>query len=176
MMITFQFQIQDTAHRMIHSVDLLDSGQEAMDELGKIISMAGIGVDPDSVVVTATDSTFAFRTRWNYGTGLLMVTSNVLQISLGDSTAVGRPIVITQGGATFNTLARILWIEELAFEFYRLDDSMVSFPTTATSRGDIRFLDMMMTLRKPPPRLGAQPLRTRIASRLYLMNSYLQGG
>ena len=176
MMITFQYQLLDIANRTIFTSQMIAHEEKACVDFNRVIAMAGVGVDPDSVVVQADANAVSLRTRWNYTTNTLMVSPQNLELSLLAATTFGKQIRLAEGGTVIKDLGYILWLEDLTFAYYDGSDAVVSIPTTATSRATIRSMDIDMTFRRDPPRINATPLRTKVQLKVYFMNCYLQGG
>ncbi len=176
MMISFQFQLQNLADRTMFSAQMLAHEQKACTELNRVIALVGVGVAPDSMVTEATATSATFRTRWSYTTGSLMLAPSTLQLTLSAETSFGKQLSLTQGGTVVKDLGYILWIEDLSFRYYDINDAEVTIPTTTESVKTIRSMDVRATFKRNAPRVKETPLRTRMQMRIYFMNAYLQGG
>jgi hypothetical protein len=63
MMITFQYQLKDTADAAIFMTGMIDHMQKSTTKLNELISFAGIGMTPTTTITTAGTTRLAFRTK-----------------------------------------------------------------------------------------------------------------
>ena len=170
MMITFQFQFQDTADRAIYAAQMVDHEQMVCNHINKLFAMAGVGMVPDSTVVTAELNRIVFRTYWNYESGSVAGTPSSFEVKLSPTTTgVGKALTITQNGNIISDLGYILWLENLEFIYYDKVEAVTALKTK------VRSVDVKVTLKRDPPRMGGLTLRTKVQLRCYFMNCYMRG-
>jgi hypothetical protein len=175
MMISFQFQLRDTANRTMYTSQMLVHEQSACSELNKLVGLVGIGVAPDSTVAAASASSVTFLTRWSYITNAMLLAPVTLQLTLETATGSGKMIRIVQGGTVTYELGRILWVEDLSFKYY--DNAGTEVTTlNAANIQTIRSVDINITFMRNAPKVNTTPLRTKVQLRIYFMNCYLQEG
>ncbi|MDD3097983.1 MAG: hypothetical protein PHU99_09715 [Candidatus Cloacimonetes bacterium] len=141
----------------------------AASKLNHIMAMAGIGVPVDSVCVIADESRLVFRTFWNCESDTLSEDRHLIDIKLGDSTQHGSILEINQDGTLIEPLGYILYIEDVAFNYYDKNDNQTTTPANVMSA------EILLTFRRDSPWRQDQPLRTNIQLKCFFMNSYLQG-
>jgi hypothetical protein len=176
MMISFQFQFQNTADRTIFAAQMMTHEQRACRELNNLIALAGVNLPTDSVAVTVADSTrMAFRTYWDYMNNAMTTTANTLSLTLSPSTTdVGKELAILQSASPVYNLGSILWLEHLSFRYYDLAGNSLGQVVTGAARRNIYSIDVNMTFKRDPPVIQTTPLRVKIQLRCYLMNRYLR--
>ncbi len=176
MVITFQLQFRDTADRTIFAAQMMSHEQRACKELNNIIALVGVNYPIDSLVVIQADSTrLQFRTFWDYQGNMMTNTANTLSLTLSNSTTdVGRELDILQSASPVYDLGSILWLEELRFRYYDINDSLMGSVVTGSDLGRIYFIDVNMTFKRDPPDITTTPLRVKVQQRCYLMNRYLR--
>lgn len=175
MMITFQLQLRDTADRTIFAAQMMTHVQRACQELNGLIAMAGVQIPLDEVAVTvAAPAEMQFDTHWDYYNNQYVPELKTVKLALNPSpTAVGYELDITQG-TPIEELANILWIEDLSYFYYDIEDNPLGSEVLGSDRTKIYSVDVNMTFKRDAPTINTTPLRTRIQLRCYLMNRYLQ--
>ena len=170
MMISFQYQMQETAARTMFSANMMSHVDDAATFLNHVIALAGIGVNPRDAVTVAATNRMAFRSYWDYNTGTVSAVENIIEIRLSQVvTPVGTALTIHQNGVLLEDMGQIMWVESLHFTYYnRLDQ------VTTTAR-DVRAAEVRLTFRRDPPRMGTAPVRARLQIKCYLMNAYMRG-
>ncbi|MEF3694810.1 MAG: hypothetical protein V3576_05620 [Candidatus Cloacimonadota bacterium] len=169
MMMTFQLRLRENAERSLYASAMVEHMDEACRKLNSVIALAGIGIAPTSVVTTAATNRMVFITYWDYKLDVLTASSHTVEISLEDSgTDYGDILTITQDGEVLPA-PYIFYIEDITFKYYTKLDQLT---TTASA---VRSAEMLLTFRKDAPRTQAQPLRSMVQIRCYLMNSYMRG-
>lgn len=176
MMITFQFQFRDTADRTVFAAQMMTHEQRACRELNNIIALVGVNLPIDSVAVTVADSNrLEFRTFWDYKNNVMTMVANTLSLTLSNSTTdVGRELSILQSASPVYDLGSILWLEDLSFRYYNINDSLMGKVVTGDARKSIFSVDVNMTFKRDPPSINTTPLRVRVQQRCYMMNRYLR--
>jgi len=170
MMITFQYQMQETAARAMFSANMMSHIDDAATFLNHVIALAGIGVAPTSTVTVAQTNRMVFRTYWDYNNGYLSAVSNTIEIKLSPVvTPVGTALTIYQNGQLVEYNGHIMWVEHLHFTYYTKTDQAT---TTASA---VRSAEIRLTFKRDPPRLGTAPIRARLQIKCYLMNAYMRG-
>lgn len=170
LMITFQFQLQDTADRSIYSAQMIDHEQMVCNHLNKLFAMAGVGMTPDSTVVTAEPGRITFRTYWNYEANYAAATPSSFELKLSPTTSgVGRALTIKQNGEIIPDLGYILWLEDLHLIYYDKYEVVTNLPSK------VRSVDVMVTLKRDPPHGTGHILRTKVQLKCYFMNCYMRG-
>jgi hypothetical protein len=177
MMLSFQFQLTDTAQRAIYTSQMLTHQQMACNDLNRIIALAGIGMPEDSVVVfQALEGKLSFRTCWDFKNDSLTVTPKTIQLSLNPTaTGVGKQLHIVQSGTPVFDMGYIFWLEDLKFNYYRSSNVAVAYTNTVAT-DIIRYVDVLMVFRRAPYTVNPVDLRTKVVLRCYLMNCYLRDG
>jgi len=164
-------QMQETVDRVYHTSSMIDHMDTSANKLNHIFSMAGVGIPVDSVVVVADSSRFVFRTFWNCETDTLSDSRHLVEIKLNDdSTDFGRVLEISQDGSLIEPLGYIMYIEDIKLKYYNKHD------VQTTNTGAMRYAEVLLTFRRDSSWRPDQPLRSNLQLKLFLMNSYLQGG
>lgn len=176
MMISFQFQLQDTANRTIFAAQMMTHEQTACKELNNLIALAGVNLPIDSIAVTLADSNrMAFRTYWDYSNNVLTLNANTISFTLKNNTTdFGRELDILQSSSPVYDLGSILWLEDLSFYYYDINGYGLGNVVVGDTRKEIFSVDVNMTFRRDPPTINTTPLRTKVQLRCYLMNRYLR--
>lgn len=176
MMITFQFQFRDTADRTVFAAQMMTHEQRACRELNNIIALVGVNLPIDSVAVTVADSNrLEFRTFWDYKNNVMTNVANTLSLTLSNSTTdVGRELSILQSASPVYDLGSILWLEDLSFRYFNINDSLMGKVVTGDARKNIYSIDVNMTFKRDPPSINTTPLRVKVQQRCYMMNRYLR--
>lgn len=170
MMITFQYQLRDTAERTLFTATMIDHMDAAASKLNSVIALAGIGMPADSAVVSAETSRMVFRTYWNYEDNVLTPAPHSIMIKVVDTgTEYGKALTIVQDGVPLTDLGYIFYIDAISFKYYTKLDVLT---TTARS---VRSAEIFLTFRRDPPRGEGPVLRTKIQIKCFLMNSYMRG-
>jgi len=171
MMFTFQHQLADTTNSMIYLGNMIEHMQITHRKLNSIISLVGIGIDPNATVITADSTLFVFDTRWNYQTDRIGASKNRISLGLSNiQTPQGKPLTISMNGTILRDLGYIFWIDHLLFKYYDLQGQSTSVPSS------IRSVEICLTFRYNAPGAREQTLRTKLQMRCYFMNSYLAVG
>jgi hypothetical protein len=176
MMITFQFQFRDTADRTVFAAQMMTHEQRACKELNNIIALVGVNIPIDSVAVTVADSNrLEFRTFWDYKNNVMTNVANTLSLTLSNSvTDVGKELSILQSASPVYDLGSILWLEDLSFKYYDINDNELGNVVTGDTRKNIFSIDVNMTFKRDPPSINTTPLRVKVQQRCYMMNRYLR--
>ena len=182
MLITFQFQITETAERQMYAATMASHMERASTRLNYVIGLAGLGIeDPKQAVVRADEDVFVFRSYWDFQNDAMGPTSgdpNFISLSLRDSNGqLGKAIEIRQGtdaniedDAVLENMGYIFWVDRLGFSYFDIDNN----PSTETPA--IRAAELRMTFRRPGPMMDSRPLTNRLQLKCFLMNTYLQEG
>ncbi len=171
MMVSFQYQLQDTAQTAIYAASMLDHMDVAAKSINGVIALAGIGMEPANVVVNANSTAFEFKSYWNYITNQL--TNNIVTIKIALEPAENgdaKVLVIRQNETILDPLGYILWVDELSFLYYDIDDQIT------TTNTQVRAAEAWLTFKRDAIRLGAPALRTKLQVKCFLMNAYMRGG
>lgn len=170
MMMTFQFQLSDTANRAIFASQMIDHEMEVCSKINSVFAMAGVGMKPDSTVVANDLNRITFRTYWNYNSNSIAATPSSFEMKLATTaTGVGKTLIMKQNGETITDAANIFYLEDLAFVYYD------KYDVVTADKKLVRSVDVKITLRRDPPRMGGIILRTRVQLRCYFMNCYMRG-
>lgn len=171
MMITFQYQLRDTADTVIYMSGMIDNMEKASDKLNDIIALAGIGFSPASTVSVADTNQLVFNSMWNYQTKSITSNAHVISIRLADAqTTLGRALNAFQDGVQLETTGNIFWVDQLKFIYYDKQDNLTTSPAS------VRSVELWLTFRHNPPKADLDPLHTKLQMRCYFMNAYLAGG
>jgi hypothetical protein len=183
MMISFQFQLRDTADRTIFAAQMMNHEQRASQELNHLIALAGINmptnasVATDLTVMIADPTNFKFRTYWDFKNNVMTGVVNTIDLKLSTTeTDVGRELTILQSSSPVYDLGSILWLENLQFTYYDITGAVVAAPMTTAKLNSIMSVDVGMTFKRYAPTVGKTPLRTSVQVRVYFMNRYLKKG
>jgi hypothetical protein len=182
MLITFQYQLQETAERQMYAATMASHMEKASTRLNYVIGLAGLGIEnPKEAVVRADEDVFVFRSYWDFQGDVMGPTSgdpNYLSISLHPSNgALGNAIEIRQGDdenidddPVLENMGYIFWVDELRFQYFDQDgNETADMPV-------IRATNVMMTFRRPGPVAGSRDLTNRLQLKCFLTNTYLQEG
>jgi len=175
MMLSFQFQLQDTANRTMFVAQMLAHEQQACVDLNRIILLAGVGMSPDSTMVAADSTSLTFRTYWDFRNNVLTETPRSVSLSLLTETGVGKQLHIVQEGTPVFDMGYILWVDRMTFSFFNRDDALVALPLTTASLKTIRGVVVNMVFKRNPPKVKSTVLKTKVQLRIYYMNCYLRG-
>jgi len=170
MMITFQYQLRDTAERTLYAMHMIDHMDQAATKLNNVIALAGIGMPADSAVVTAATDRMVFRSYWDWENNQLTPAPHSLEIKIVDTgTSYGKALTIVQDGVALTDLGYIFWIDEIRFQYYNKLDM-----ATTTAR-QVRAAEIFLTFRRNSP-MGDNPsIRAKVQQKCYLMNTYMRG-
>lgn len=176
MMITFQMQLRETAERTIYAASMMSHEQTACKELNGIVALAGVNFPIDSVVViTATPTSMAFRTFWDYQNNVMTDVANTISFTLKNNTTyVGRELELLQSASPVYDLGGILWLEDLKFYYYGINNNYLGQTVTGNTRKDIYSIEIGMTFKRDADMSNAVPLRTKVLLKCYMMNRYLR--
>lgn len=182
MLITFQYQLKETADRQMYAATMASHMEQASTRLNNVISLAGLGIeDPKDAVVLANDSVFVFRSYWDFLSDTMGPTSgdpNILSISLHASNGeLGKAIEIRQGtdanindDTVLQNMGYIFWVDDLRFEYFDIDGNL------STEAPAIRAANVMLSFRRPGPLSGSRDLTNRLQLKCFMTNTYLQEG
>lgn len=176
MMISFQMQLRETADRTVYASYMMTHEQTACRELNGLIALAGVNMPIDSVaVILATPTKMAFRTFWDYQNNVMTDVANTISFTLHASTTdVGRELAILQSASPVYDLGAILWLEDLQFYYYDINNTLLGQTVTGDTRKNIYSVDVGMTFKRDAPNSNTTPLRTKVQLRCYMMNRYLR--
>lgn len=170
MMISFQFQLQDTANRAMYTASMIDHMDTAATKINSVIALAGIGYPPGQTVVTAGTNRLVFNTYWNYDLNQITPVPVTIEIGISSTTTgVGKALTIRQNGTLLNDLGYILWVEDLAFRYFNRDDVLTN---TASA---VRSAEAWLTFRRDGITPASTPLRTKLQVKCFFMNAYMRG-
>jgi len=170
MMITFQYGMRESTDRALYMREMIDNMDTAATKLNAVIALAGIGYDPASTVIYATQDSLVFRTYWDYQNDRLGFTANTLSIKLANlPSPYGRALTIRQNNVPLNDLGYIFWVDGLRFKYY---DKFNALTTQASS---VRSTESWLTFFRNPPRRNGELLRSRLQVKCYFMNAYMRG-
>ncbi len=171
MMITFQYQLRDTADTVIYMSGMIDHMEIASARLNDIIALAGIGFLPATTVTVADTNRLEFNTMWNYQTKMIDSSPHVIKIRLANTqTSLGRALSVYQDNDLIEGMAAIFWVDALKFVYFTKQDNLT---TTASL---VRSAELWLTFRHNAPKADSDPLHTKLQMRCYFMNAYLAGG
>lgn len=183
MLITFQYQLTETAERHMYAASMARHMEQASTRLNHLIGLAGLGIeDPRQAVVIASENRFIFRSYWDFQNDRMGATSgppNVLSIVLVDDAngALGSAVLIRQGDDAYieddvvlENMGYIFWVEELKYRYYDL------YGHETNNTDEVRSVDVMLTFRREGPMMDSRGLENRLQLRCYLMNTWLQLG
>lgn len=170
MMITFQYQLRDTADSAIYMSNMIREMQTASKKLNGVVSLAGIGYAPTATVTLADSTTLRFNTQWDYALGYMSGVAHTIEIRLAtNSTPLGRELRILQDGTEIIGFGSILWVDGLRFVYFDKTDVATTIPS------QVRSVELWLTFRHNAPKMDQRPLQTRLQMRCYLMNAFLAG-
>lgn len=176
MMMSFQMQLRETADRTIYASYMMSHEQVACKELNGLIALAGVNIPIDELAVTeASPTRMAFQTYWDYQNNVMTTTANTISFTLNaNATDVGRELNILQSASPVYNLGAILWLEDLQFYYYDIDNTYLGQTVTGNARLNIYSVDVGMTFKRDAPNSHTTPLRTKVQLRCYMMNRYLR--
>jgi len=170
MMITFQYQLRDTADSAIYMSNMIREMQQATKKLNGVISLAGIGVPPENTVTIADSTTLRFVTQWDYNDNAISFTTHTIELRLANNdTELGRELTVFQDGLPVQGFGQILWIKGLRFVYFDKTDHQTSTMSL------IRSVELWLTFQHNAPTMDKAPLHTRLQMRCFFMNSFLAG-
>ncbi len=170
MMITFQYQMQETAARTMFSANMMSHIDDAATYINHVIALAGIGVNPINAVTVAQPNRMAFRTYWDYNAKAVSSVLNTIEIRLSPIvTPVGTALSIYQNGQLIEEMGQIMWVEHLHFTYFNRLDQVTITPSA------VRATEIRLTFKRDPPRMGTAPVRAHLQIKCYLMNTYMRG-
>ncbi|MFO8145099.1 MAG: hypothetical protein R6T89_05170 [Candidatus Syntrophosphaera sp.] len=189
LLITFNFQITESAERQMYERFMTEHIEEATKQLNYVVGMAGIGIeDPTLAVHTADEDLFVFKSMWDHLHYQLGDVSTdpfpqYVSIKVYDSENALSPVseqfgkVLEIRNDQFATdpasqsliepLGFIFWVDDLRFRYYDINDAQTSTPA------DVRAVELLLSFRRDPPRLGGRDLTNRVQMKCYLMNPYM---
>lgn len=171
MMISFQFQLQDTANRSMFTASMIDHMDTAATKINAVVALAGIGYPPGQTVITAGSSTLKFRSYWNYESDQITASPVTIEIGLSNTTTgVGKALTIKQNDVLLSDLGYILWVESLSFRYYTVDGNLTTTPAA------VRSAEAWLTFRRDAPNPNAPILRTKLQVKCFFMNAYMRDG
>lgn len=184
MLITFQYQITETAERQMYAATMASHLEQASTRLNKLIGLAGLGIeDPKDAVVVADTNQVIFRTYWDCVNDVMGATSGdpyFVRIKLEDDAngAMGKAVVLRQSddlanidsGTVLENMGYIFWVDRLRFVYYDIDGN------ETTEAVQVRAAELMLTFRREAPRMGSRDLTNRLQLKCFLSNTYLQMG
>lgn len=171
MMITFQYQLRDTADTVIFMSGMIDHMETASARLNDIIALAGIGFSPATTVARADTNRLEFNTMWNFQAKAIDSTPHVIKISLATAqTPLGRALTVYQDDVIIEGLGAIFWVDALRFVYFDKQDNLTTTAALARSA------ELWLTFRHNAPKADLEPLHTKLQMRCYFMNAYLAGG
>jgi len=199
MLITFNYQITETAERQMYERFMTEHIEEATKQLNYVMGMSGLGIDnPDNMCVVASDNLFMFKTLWDhvhYQIGQVgsMFPQNV-SIALYDNESAqypkvveirsSPPAIINHSTLYYNSaidhvkvlepFGFIFWVDDLEFRYYDIDDNLLTGTVdTQVDKTKVRAVELLLTFRRDPPRLGGTDLTNRVQLKCYLMNTFM---
>lgn len=170
MMITFQFQMHESADRAVYLKEMIDHMDQVAVKLNSVIALAGVGYAPASTVIHARADSLVFRSYWNYQTDQLALVPVTLSLKLSTlPTPYGRTLVIRQDGIPLNDLGYLFWVDELRFIYFDRNNAQTTTPA------NVRSAELWLTFLRNPPRMGGQLIRTKLQVKCFFMNAYMRG-
>ncbi|MCB5229781.1 MAG: hypothetical protein LHW44_06960 [Candidatus Cloacimonetes bacterium] len=170
MMITFQYNLREATDRALYTKQMLDHMDLAAYKLNGVVALAGIGFEPNEMVVHARPDSLVFNTYWDYQNNILGTHSNTLSISLSPMPSpYGKALVIRQNGVPLNDLGHIFWVDRLRFVYHDRDGRVT------TDRTKVRDTNIYLTFFRDPPRAGGQTLRNNLEIKCFFMNAFMRG-
>lgn len=170
MMITFQYQMQESADRALYMKDMIDNMDTAATKLNAVIALAGIGFDPDNTVLYAAPDSLVFQTYWDYQNDQLGFAPSTLSIKLATMPSpYGKALTIRQDGVPLNNLGYIFWVDGLKFKYF---DKVGTLTTNASK---VRSTEAWLSFFRSPPRADGSVLRNRLQVKCFFMNAYMRG-
>ena len=171
MMITFQYQLRDTAQRALYTATMVDHMDMAATKINQVIALAGVGMPADSAVISTNASRLTFRTYWSYQTNQLTDDVHSIMLKIADSgTQFGKALMITEDGVVLDDAGYIFFIDAISFVYYDVRDE------ATTLAKDVRAMDVLLTFRRPSPMGAGRDVVSKIQIKCFIMNSYLKGG
>ncbi|MDD4224473.1 MAG: hypothetical protein PHD87_07820 [Candidatus Cloacimonetes bacterium] len=193
MLITFNYQITETAERQMYQRFMTEHVEESTKQLNYVVGMAGLGIDdPSQAILIAQDSLFMFSTLWdheqyqlgdigslfpqNVSIALYDEGSALSSVSEGFGSVVeirtSNPDITDPAAQTLlEPYGFIFWVDELQFRYYDKSGALLSGTVDPQL---VRAVEMLLTFRREAPRLGSPDLSSRLQLKCYLMNTFLQ--
>ncbi|MDP2173538.1 MAG: hypothetical protein Q8M98_00305 [Candidatus Cloacimonadaceae bacterium] len=170
MMITFQYQMQESADRAMYMKEMVDHMDQAAVKLNSVIALAGIGYPVTESVIHATADSLVFRTYWNYQTDQLALIPVTLSIKLSPvPSPYGYAAVIRQDGVPLNDFGYLFWIDGLTLRYFDRND------IATTTAANVRSAEVRLFFFRTAPRHGSKVIRNRLQVKCFFMNAYMRG-
>ncbi len=170
MLVTFQYGMRESTDRALYMREMIENMDVAATKLNAVIALAGIGFEPTTTVLYATQDSLVFSTYWDYQNDRLGFVANTLSIKLANlPSPYGRALTIRQNGVPLNDLGYIFWVDGLTFKYYDRNSAIT------TQAASVRSAESWLTFFRNPPRADGQLLRSRLQVRCYFMNAYMRG-
>ncbi|MGC9362780.1 MAG: hypothetical protein ACP5F3_07620, partial [Candidatus Syntrophosphaera sp.] len=166
--------------------------EESTKQLNYVVGMAGLGIpDPDTSFVVTDEDNFMFKTLWDHEQYQIGEVGNLypqnVSLALYDSGSADYPKVmqirssppaitdhstlyynsVTDHVEILEPYGFIFWVDDLHFKYYDIDGGETTTPA------DVRAVELWLTFRRDPPRLGGRDLTNRVQLKCYLMNPYM---
>lgn len=170
MVLTFQYQLQESADRAMYLKEMVDHMDQAAVKLNSVIALAGVGYPPNTAVIHATQDSLVFRTYWNFQNDELALAPVTLSIKRSPMPSpYGYAAVIRQDGVPLNDLGYLFWIDEIKFRYYDRNDALT------TTAANVRSAEVWLSFFRDAPRAGSRVLRNRLQVKCFFMNAYMRG-
>lgn len=194
LLITFNFQITETAERQMYERYMTEHIEESTKQLNYVVGMAGLGIpDPDTAFVATDEDNFMFKTLWDHEHYQIGEVGSVFpqNVSLGlyDSGSEQYPNVMqirssppkiedhstlyynssTDYVEILEPYGFIFWVDDLHFKYYDIDDNETTTPA------DVRAVELWLTFSREAPRVyePKRYLTNKVQIKCYLMNTFM---
>ncbi|MDZ4182330.1 MAG: hypothetical protein U1B83_05575 [Candidatus Cloacimonadaceae bacterium] len=170
MMITFQYQMQESADRAMYIKEMIDHMDQAAVKLNSVIALAGVGFMPANTVIHATADSLVFWTYWNYQLDELGMVPYTISVKRSPMPSpYGYAAVIRQDGVPLNDLGYLFWIDGISFRYFDRNDALT------TTAANVRSAEVRLSFFRNAPRQGSKVIRNRLQVKCFFMNAYMRG-
>jgi len=166
---TSLFNVQASSHNITFLVTLLDFTNVQLNEIESCLGKLGVDVE-DPKIIAAEPERIAFRSRWSLFADTTTSSVNIIELSLGDSTAYGRPVIITQNDSLIQGTQAPLFLDALRFTYFDANEHIIVSP--ADSLEYIRMVRIDLEFQRTGATME-RDIKAKFTSWKYLKNMYL---
>ena len=173
-LITFNFQLVQTANRNVYAAEMTDRMEAASVRLNYLMGLVGVGMGTaDKAVVGMDENKFVFNSCWNFADDSIGTTAYeyTLFYDAEANQNMGGAIVLRQGNnIVIEDMGYILWVDDLKLKYYDMEDDETS------TASEVRSVELWISFSRAAPQMDGKTLNNRLQLRCYMMNAYLQEG
>jgi len=169
---TTLFNLQASSQDTTFHVTLNNAAEVQYQELDNCLGKVGAGVYSGQILVAEPDS-FVFKTKYDLINDIMGSVINTISISLGDSTSQGIPIKIMQNGVPLPGSNVPLWLRDLNFSYYDIDENQITTPGDSLSYIRLLKTDLQFAFETSYVGPGERNIITNLTFWKYFINFYL---